>query len=51
MSTDVYRKVGRGGAGNWYSEKDVKEAEDSIAKVSVWLHRGLVTYQSRLPVA
>lgn len=30
MSTpadQVYRRVGRGGAGNWYSKKDVEEAE------------------------
>ncbi|KAK0623548.1 hypothetical protein B0T14DRAFT_183325 [Immersiella caudata] len=37
---DVYRKVGRGGAGNFYSKKDVEEAEkatpttDSSAPVS-----------------
>ncbi|KAK0711089.1 hypothetical protein B0H67DRAFT_646496 [Lasiosphaeris hirsuta] len=26
-SDQVYRRVGRGGAGNWYSKKDVEEAE------------------------
>lgn len=30
MSNDdsVFRRVGRGGAGNWYSKKDVQEAAD-----------------------
>ncbi|KAK3944643.1 hypothetical protein QBC46DRAFT_373918 [Diplogelasinospora grovesii] len=27
MSSDVFRRVGRGGAGNWYSKKDVEEAD------------------------
>ncbi|AEO69389.1 bc76ea4d-ec02-4817-a54c-4f13fd989e14 [Thermothielavioides terrestris] len=27
MSTEVFRRVGRGGAGNFYSKKDVEEAE------------------------
>ncbi|KAK0753357.1 hypothetical protein B0T18DRAFT_396576 [Schizothecium vesticola] len=31
MSDQVFRRVGRGGAGNWYSEKDVKEAEKALA--------------------
>jgi hypothetical protein len=30
-SSDVYRRVGRGGAGNWYSKKDVEEAEKAQA--------------------
>ena len=31
-STDqVFRRVGRGGAGNWYSKKDVEEAEKTQA--------------------
>lgn len=27
MSSEVFRRVGRGGAGNWYSKKDVEDAE------------------------
>ncbi|KAJ4292325.1 hypothetical protein N0V88_005957 [Collariella sp. IMI 366227] len=27
MTTDVFRRVGRGGAGNWYSKQDVQNAE------------------------
>jgi len=30
-SEPVYRRVGRGGAGNWYSKKDVEEAEKAQA--------------------
>ncbi|KAH8880734.1 hypothetical protein GQ53DRAFT_788507 [Thozetella sp. PMI_491] len=29
MSTDVFRKVGRGGAGNFYSQKDVEEVQNA----------------------
>lgn len=35
MSDQVYRRVGRGGAGNWYNEKDVKEAEKALAAAVV----------------
>jgi hypothetical protein len=35
MSDQVFRRVGRGGAGNWYSEKDVKEAEKALAAAVV----------------
>ncbi|KAK4114137.1 hypothetical protein N656DRAFT_767155 [Canariomyces notabilis] len=31
MSSDVFRKVGRGGAGNFYSKKDIEEAEKATS--------------------
>ncbi|KAM7202078.1 hypothetical protein V8F20_004532 [Naviculisporaceae sp. PSN 640] len=31
----VYRRVGRGGAGNWYSKKDVEEAEKSQQQADI----------------
>ncbi|KAK3948889.1 hypothetical protein QBC32DRAFT_46857 [Pseudoneurospora amorphoporcata] len=31
MSSEVFRRVGRGGAGNWYSKKDVEDAEKAAA--------------------
>ncbi|KAK3900110.1 putative mitochondrial DnaJ chaperone [Staphylotrichum tortipilum] len=31
MTTDVFRRIGRGGAGNFYSQKDVQEAEEAAA--------------------
>lgn len=30
-----YRKVGRGGAGNYYSQKDIEEASKKAAQVRV----------------
>ncbi|OIW33250.1 hypothetical protein CONLIGDRAFT_640396 [Coniochaeta ligniaria NRRL 30616] len=27
MSSEVFRRVGRGGAGNWYSKKDIDDAD------------------------
>ena len=32
MSSDVFRRVGRGGAGNFYSQKDVEDAENARPK-------------------
>jgi len=29
MSSEVFRKVGRGGAGNFFSKKDVEEVEEA----------------------
>lgn len=34
-SSDVFRRVGRGGAGNWYSKKDVEEAEKAQASADI----------------
>ncbi|KAK4217963.1 hypothetical protein QBC37DRAFT_413641 [Rhypophila decipiens] len=31
----VYRRVGRGGAGNWYSKKDVEEAEKAQQQADI----------------
>jgi hypothetical protein len=31
--TDVYKKVGRGGAGNFYSKKDVEDVSKAAAAV------------------
>jgi hypothetical protein len=31
--TDVYKKVGRGGAGNFYSKKDVEDVSKVAAAV------------------
>lgn len=31
MSSEVFRRVGRGGAGNWYSKKDIEDAEKAAA--------------------
>jgi hypothetical protein len=33
MSSDVFRKVGRGGAGNFYSKKDIEDAEKATSAV------------------
>jgi hypothetical protein len=33
MSTDVFRRVGRGGAGNFYSKKDIQEVENARTEV------------------
>jgi hypothetical protein len=33
MSTDVFRRVGRGGAGNFYSKKDIQDAENASTEV------------------
>ncbi|KAK0722934.1 hypothetical protein B0T26DRAFT_641380 [Lasiosphaeria miniovina] len=30
MSSEVFRRVGRGGAGNWYSQKEVNDAEKTL---------------------
>lgn len=35
MSTDVFRRVGRGGAGNFYSKKDIQDAEKASTAVTV----------------
>ena len=32
-SQDVYRRVGRGGAGNWYSKQDVEDADKAQLEV------------------
>jgi hypothetical protein len=34
MSTDVFRRVGRGGAGNFYSQQDVQDAEKKAASTN-----------------
>ena len=34
MSMDIFR-VGRGGAGNWYSKKDQEEAEKRVGLVRI----------------
>jgi hypothetical protein len=31
--TDVYKKVGRGGAGNFYSKKDIEDVSKAAAAV------------------
>lgn len=33
MTSDIYRKVGRGGAGNYYSQQDVEATTKHTAKV------------------
>ncbi|EFX00740.1 hypothetical protein CMQ_7742 [Grosmannia clavigera kw1407] len=35
MSDEVFRRVGRGGAGNWYSKKDVEEAEKPEDRIEI----------------
>ncbi|KAK4456285.1 hypothetical protein QBC34DRAFT_420016 [Podospora aff. communis PSN243] len=42
-SSDVYRRVGRGGAGNWYSKKDVEEAEKAQASADLEAQKAAVT--------
>ncbi|KAJ4414409.1 hypothetical protein N0V85_003164 [Neurospora sp. IMI 360204] len=42
MSSEVFRRVGRGGAGNWYSKKDVEDAEKAAADLEA---------QKKLPTA
>jgi hypothetical protein len=37
MSSEVFRRVGRGGAGNWYSKKDIEDA--GKANTEVGYHR------------
>lgn len=41
MSSEAFRKVGRGGAGNFFSKKDVEEVEEAadaaVAEVCVLL--------------
>ncbi|KAL8669371.1 MAG: hypothetical protein Q9168_006032 [Polycauliona sp. 1 TL-2023] len=32
MASETYRKVGRGGAGNYYSSQDIQEAQKQIAE-------------------
>ncbi|KAL8854790.1 MAG: hypothetical protein Q9221_000296 [Calogaya cf. arnoldii] len=32
MSSDMYRKVGRGGAGNYYSSQDIQQAQKQAAE-------------------
>ena len=32
-SSEVFRRVGRGGAGNWYSKKDIDDANKVDAEV------------------
>jgi len=34
-SSDVFRRVGRGGAGNWYSKKDIEDANKVEAEVRI----------------
>lgn len=33
MASDMYRKVGRGGAGNYYSSQDIQQAQKQAAEV------------------
>lgn len=33
MASDTYRKVGRGGAGNYYSNQDIQQAQKQAAEV------------------
>ena len=33
MASDTYRKVGRGGAGNYYSSQDIQQAQKQAAEV------------------
>lgn len=35
MESETYRKIGRGGAGNYYSKQDVEEAARRAAEVRV----------------
>jgi hypothetical protein len=35
MASEVFRRVGRGGAGNWYSKKDVEDADKAALEVSL----------------
>ncbi len=37
MATDVFRRAGRGGAGNYWSKKDIEEAERTLPKVCLAL--------------
>ena len=47
MTTETYHKVGRGGAGNFYSEEDIEEATGRTREVSLRLisdiHTGLIS--------
>ncbi|KAK5664052.1 hypothetical protein OQA88_266 [Cercophora sp. LCS_1] len=42
MSDEVYRRVGRGGAGNWYSKKDVEAAEKAQAEADLEAQKAAV---------
>ena len=45
MASDMYRKVGRGGAGNYYSPQDIDEAAkriDEVRKQSAFYHHYLL---------
>lgn len=33
MDSETYRKIGRGGAGNYYSKQDIEDAAKSAAEV------------------
>lgn len=33
MASDTYRKVGRGGAGNYYNSQDIQQAQKQAAEV------------------
>lgn len=35
MSSEVFRRVGRGGAGNFYSKQDVQEADKVSKEVGI----------------
>lgn len=34
MESETYQKFGRGGAGNYYSKKDIQQIEKKVAEVS-----------------
>ena len=33
MESEIYRKIGRGGAGNYYSKQDIEDAAQRAAEV------------------
>lgn len=45
--SDVYARVGRGGAGNWYSKQDVQQAEKEAKQVSHFVIRSAVSFSVR----
>lgn len=44
MSDDVYRRAGRGGAGNYYSKKDIAEVDKRVREQQV----SRTTYRSSI---
>lgn len=46
METESYKKIGRGGAGNFYSKQDIEEATKDTAEVSKETQNFLEHYYS-----